>query len=355
MFTLDQAYEAVKGRTEFAIKESQDTVCFDYIIILNDSFNDSTHGWIRRNFRGITFCKKTSKVLSLPFHKFYNINQNEESQFIYHKHKKANIYEKLDGSMIHFYRKENGELVASTCRSSENIQSRDAMSFARSNFIYQINESIDAGLTPIFEWCSPENQIICYYGISRLVYLMSRCRSTGKYIYELKYADRSAVYEMPFSEIIDHRDKSEFEGYVCYLDDGNVFKVKTPWYLERHRIFDILNRPKYKICELALSNSIDDILSVSTDVCKKILIEVDDEVKNDLLNAKISLEEEFDAIVLQLADICVSDYRKNFAMIAKNSLNFPALMLLLSGKSPDPVIKKNLIQMYTKKYPSRAI
>jgi hypothetical protein len=105
MFTLEEACESIQGRKEFVVKETTDTICFDYVIITDDSFDDPQYGWIRRNFRGITFCKNTGKLLSLPFHKCQNVNQNEESQFHLHQHKKASIYEKLDGSMIHFYMK----------------------------------------------------------------------------------------------------------------------------------------------------------------------------------------------------------------------------------------------------------
>jgi hypothetical protein len=40
MITLEQAQAAIEGRKEFVIKQTENTICFDYIIITDDSFSD---------------------------------------------------------------------------------------------------------------------------------------------------------------------------------------------------------------------------------------------------------------------------------------------------------------------------
>jgi RNA ligase len=355
MFTLKQALEAIEGRQEFVTKELEHTLAFDYVIIKDDSFSDPKFGWIRRNFRGITFCKVTGNLLSLPFPKFFNINQNTESQFILHKNKKATIYEKADGSLIHFYRKMNGELVASTCRSPESLQAKEALDFVNKNqrLLYYILDSIDNGLTPIFEWCAPHNQIVVHYKNARLIYLMSRFRDNGNYLFEEKYEDRVTKFDLSFSEVLNNTNKTEFEGYVCYLEDGNVFKIKTPWYLERHKSVDLLTRPRYKSYEISLDGYMDDVIALSPEGHQTIFREIDNEVKNDILETRLALEKEFEELNAQLNNDCMEDYRKRFALAAKESANFPALMQLLSGKSPDGLIKKKLLGRYIEKYPGR--
>jgi len=356
MFQLEQVYDALKGRDEFVTKELKDTICFDYIVIKDDSFNDPVHGWIRRNLRGVTFCKHTGNLLSLPFHKFYNINQNEESQFINHKNKRASIYEKVDGSMIHFYRKTDGELVASTCRSPETLQAQQALAFALNDvkLLNFITESIDNNLTPMFEWCAPHNQIVVQYDQPRLVYLMSRFKDNGNYLFETKYEDRVQKYDFKFSDVVLNNNKTNFEGYVCYLEDGNVFKVKTSWYMERHRCVDLLAKPKYKIYECALDGIIDDVISTSPVGHQRIFMDIDSEVKNDLLAERLKLEEEFESLIGRFSDAGV-DFRKNFALEAKKSPNFSGLMLIFGGKSPDSVLKKNLLKRYVDKYPMKVL
>jgi len=357
MITLDQAYEAFAGRKEFVVKDTEDTISFDYIIIMDDSFNDEKYGHIRRNFRGITFCKKTGKILSLPFPKFFNINQNTESQYSLHKDKKAVVYEKVDGSMIHFYKKNDGELVASTCRSPESLQAKEALVFANTDrlLLHYIHESIDNGLTPMFEWCAPHNQIVVYYKQPRLIYLMSRYRNDGKYLFEEKYGDKVKKYDISFVDILNETNKTDFEGYVCHLEDGNVFKVKTKWYLERHRSVDLLTKPKYKIYEVALSGYLDDVISLSPENHKKTFMDVQKEVSLDLLDCKKQLEKEFENILKGLGDVNAEDHRKRFAMKVKGHNNFSEFMQMLSGKSPDNTIKKKLMSKYISLYPERVM
>lgn len=355
MIELGQALQAVAGRNEFVVKELSDTIAFDYLITKHDSFNDPNFGWIRRNFRGMTFCKHSKKLISLPFPKFFNINQTAESQYFLHSKKKAAIYEKADGSLIHFYRKYDGKLVASTCRSPESIQAVEALKFVLSNQILhdQIQQSISDGLTPLFEWCAPNNQIVLRYESNRLIYLMSRFRCNGTFLFENKFIDKVIKFDIKFSEIYNQINKNDFEGYVCYLEDGHVFKIKTPWYLERHRSVDLLMQPKYKIYELALKNAIDDILPTMPETHKTILLQIDDEVKTDFIEAKNKIETEFTELHNKLYDGKRLTDRKSFALAANQSENFSILMQIYSNKNPDESIKKKLLESYVQKYPNK--
>lgn len=355
MITLDQAYEALQGRKEFVTTETDKTISFDYIIIMDDSFNDSKYGLIRRNFRGITF-DKNGKLLSLPFPKFFNINQNAESQFVDHKHKNAVVYEKADGTMIHCYLLD-GKIVASTCRSASNIQSRDALNFLNADNLLQnkILESIDAGYTPIFEWVAPHNQVVVWYEQPRLIYLMSRHRESGSYLFEEKYEDGVIRYDVKFGDILNSVSGENFEGYVCHLEDGNIFKVKTPWYLLRHKSVDLISKPKYKIYEVALNGYLDDVMSLAPATHLEIYKSVQKEVDTDLLACKIDLERVFNEALKQCGDMNDIGYRKRFVELVKGSDNFSAYMMLLSGKSADGILKKRLLEKYEELYPRRGM
>lgn len=355
MITLEQAQAAIEGRKEFVIKQTENTICFDYIIIADDSFSDEKFGWIRRNFRGITFDIHSKKLISLPFHKFYNINQNTESQYNLHKSKKATIYEKVDGTMIHCFLL-NDELIASTCRSYENIQAVDALNFIKSNdkLEKQIVESIKSGFTPIFEWVAPHNQIVIFYDKPRLIYLMSRDRESGLYQFEKKYDDKVQVFSINFTDILTHTSKQNFEGYVCHLECGSIFKIKTAWYLERHRSIDILSKPKYKIYEIVLDGCMDDIMSIAPETHKAIFKEVEREVIEDLLNFHQDLQLEFESVMSEVVSDA-DDVRKRFVEKTRNNPNFSALMTIFSGKKPDKFVKQKLMQRYVNLYPNRVL
>jgi T4 RnlA family RNA ligase len=383
MITLQQAYDALIDRKEFAVKSTENTICFDYIVILPDTFSvtqaeieqrskfyesrgicknlaeelarEDVENFvrIRRNFRGITFCKHTGELLSLPLHKFYNINQNPESSFDLHKHRSASIYEKLDGSMIHFYICKNGDLKASTCRSSETVQAREASRLVANNpeLWKNILNSINAGYTPVFELIAPSNTIVIKYPTTKLIYLISRNRKDGKYLFEECYQDKAKKYDFKLSEVYNHIHHENFEGYVCHLDNGDVFKIKTPWYLERHRAVDAIMKPAYKLYEVALHGVMDDLISLAADVYKPKLQEIYSEVQNDLLARKKSLEilcEELQGDT----SIPPEDkrFRKIFAEKAQKTQFFPELMLVFQGKSADALIKKRLLSDYTKRY-----
>jgi T4 RnlA family RNA ligase len=367
MFTLEEAYTAARGRTEFAVKRLDDTVAFDYIVMLPDSFmveTDTEEGrrqaWIRRNFRGVTFCAYSGRIVSLPLHKFYNINQNEEASFHLHQHRQANIYEKLDGSMIHFYLV-NGKLVSSTRRSPATLQAKEALSLVETDLRLKdlILETIANGMTPIFEFISPRNQIVVRYQQHKLVYLISRNRKTGQYIYETKYPDRASTYEISFGDIFNYLDRQEFEGYVCHLDNGEIYKVKTPWYVERHRAVDFLMKPLYKLYEVSLDGFMDDLIAIAAESYKSKLQSIDMEVQTDLLEQKSLYQNRFDAMVAflgtehqSLQDRLVDkDYRKKFVQaVQEQGLPLSIMMAMFGGKEPDSIIKKDLLTNYTEKY-----
>ena len=202
---------------------------------------------------------------------------------------KAIVYEKLDGSMIHFYINKDG-LTASTCRSSQTIQAKEAMLIVRNNprLEKEIIESIENGLTPVFEFVSPSNQIVVQYNQKRLVYLISRYRKTGSYIFEKKYFDKARVFDIPFASIFNHLNLQDFEGYICHFDHGEILKLKTPWYLERHRALNFFfNKPVYRLYEIALEGKMDDLIGSVADCYKNKLTLIYDEVQKEIGRAHV--------------------------------------------------------------------
>lgn len=337
MFNLNTALEALNGHDEFVVKRYDDLVVLDYIVVFPGSFHAledeiryrayilweraggpchqtdkfwhqaekdcQKFAWMRRNFRGVTFSEKTGELISLPLHKFFNVNQTAETHFDLHKHRKATIYEKLDGSMIHFFKHPDGRLLASTCRSAQTPQAQEALALAKSNLFVQnlIEDEIAKGFTPIFEFVAAHNQIVVQYPAPRLVYLVSRSRTDGEYKFDDRFPDRANSFQFAFADIFSHLDKTEFEGYVCHLDnsDGSpiFMKAKTPWYLERHRAVDALMRPAYKLYQIVYDGVMDDLISLAVETYKPALMKIYQEAQSDLLQYKLRVEKEFDDVM----------------------------------------------------------
>ena len=394
MFTLSESYNALRHRDEFAIKQYNGLVCLDYIVCFPGTF-DSTEeevvkhanylaelsgvhpdsvrlqaeaevarfAQLRRNFRGVTFDEVSGQIASLPLHKFFNLNQTAETQFHDLQHLDAVIYEKLDGSMIHFFiHPKTGDLQAATCRSTETPQAQEALQIAKSDPVLtkMIEQVIVDGWTPIFEFVAEHNQIVVHYPRRRLVYLVSRNRTTGQYRFHEQFPDKASRFEFRFADIFDYLDKKEFEGYVCHLSNDMFVKAKTPWYLERHRAVDALMRPAYKLYQVVFDGIMDDLLASSPDRHKPVLQKIYEEAQRDLLNEQRRLQLLFDQI---MGDVPLSarkadhKFRKFFVEVLKHEApdDFSELMILYDGGNVQVPIKEKLMESYRVKYPNRVL
>jgi len=386
MFNLKESLEALRHRTEFAVKQYNDgLVCLDYIVCFPGTF-DSTeeevlqqlvvnpdrlqaekevarYAELRRNFRGVTFDESTGKIVSLPLHKFFNVNQTEETQFHNLEHLDATIYEKLDGSMIHFFiHPKTGDLQAATCRSTETPQAQEALAIAKADPVLtkMIENVIMDGWTPIFEFVAGHNQIVVHYPRRRLVYLVSRNRTSGEYLFQNQFPDKASRFEFRFGDIFNQLDKTEFEGYVCHLSNGMFVKAKTPWYMERHRAVDALMRPAYKLYQVVFDGIMDDLLATAPDRHKPVLRKIYEEAQRDLLNEQLRLESLF---VQMMGEVPLSvrredrALRKSFVEKVKQEApgDFSNLMTLYSGNNPQGGIKDKLMDLYRIKYPNRVL
>jgi T4 RnlA family RNA ligase len=255
--------------------------------------------WLRRNFRGVTFDEKTGELLSLPLHKFFNVNQTTETAYDALRHRKATIYEKLDGSMIHFFMHPEHGLQAATCRSTQTPQAQEALALAKKNSAVfdLIVKTIADGNTPIFEYVAAHNQIVVQYPKPRLVYLISRNRTDGSYHFDASFPDKATAYPFDFGDIFNQLDLEEFEGYVCHLDNGMMVKAKTEWYLERHRAVDALMRPAYKLYKVVFDGVMDDLIALAADCYKPALTRIYNEAQADLLREKLLVETQYEHVL----------------------------------------------------------
>lgn len=262
--TIDDVLPALKDHPEFAIKDQGDYVAIDYNYAEPGTFDDP----IRRECRGIKFAK-SGELIARPYHKFFNIGEKEETQpdaidwSLPHV-----VLEKLDGSMVHPV-SFDGETIRWMTRAGETDISAQAAAYATGAFSEDqwdcLLDTLDGGWTPIFEWCSPQNQIVIRYPENKLVLTALRHNQSG--VYGTWVAGTMPHEVKMWGHSVGELDKflahacglEDKEGYVVRFTNGFMVKVKADAYVLRHKARDSLLLEK-NVLRMVLENATDDVL-----------------------------------------------------------------------------------------------
>lgn len=412
MFTLDEARLACAGHPEFIFHEYAGLVSCDYMIAADDSFTvtaaeverrtfalaagaANAHlgaaalaaaavvgrdakdrfraqaqadcarlAWLRRNCRGATFCAASGTLVSLPWHKFFAVGQNPEVAWDRLRGCAATVYEKLDGVMIHlFVHPATGLLLPSTRRSARTAQAQAAARFLATlpAVATAAAELYEAGYTPLFEFCSPDHQVVVAHPVPRLVYLLSRHRATGAYAdHRDRFADAVARVPTAIADLPVLLQEDGFEGFVCHLegvpDDAphKLVKFKTPWYSARHRAVKAMHRPACQLYELALGGVLEDVSATAPAHIRPHLEALQAQAQADAAAAAALVQADFAAALADAGAAGTTPesrrgdrgLRKRLALALRGHRNFAALMLLYQGDDPVPALRARLVDDY---------
>lgn len=357
MIKLDEAMKALEGREEFAVKRRDGLVVINYLIQIPDTFDG-----IRREFRGVTFNETTGAVVSLPLHKFFNVNQKVDTQIGLIGHLECRVFEKFDGTMCHAL-EVNGQVVLASRMGWDTDHAKIATKMLeKSSFKDEVVREVRAGRTVIFEYVGPNNPVVLHYPDEELVYLWSRDMTTGEYTRDMTLANagkstggRVTTVNAVMEEVVTLTDK---EGFVLVVQEpsGGTFwcKAKCQWYMDRHRAFDTLMRPAYRVYEVGLQGKLDDLIAQASDLFKPKLTEIEAEVGRDKIRLVKELKAEYDGLAAEVLTINDErEKRKKFALAAKVSTNFGGLMKMFSGSELDAWVNKELFDYYKIKYQNR--
>jgi len=269
--SLREALREIEGNKFFKVIENGELVKVSYRYNSPKVFDSP----LKRELRGITFRKKTGEVVSRPFHKFFNLNETEETKE--ERFNKEYIFrEKLDGTMLHPVLTESGvKLLTQKGFSNPQIEVGEELLKKDEKLLSFTERALRKGLTPIFELVSPKFQLVIPYEKEELILTEIRDNRTGKYLLEElegELEEREIRVPKKFrgtlSRLKRFLEKAEnIEGFV--LKDFSVrepfplfVKVKSPWYYEHHYAFTYLhNIPDHKLFNLFLTEKLDDILS----------------------------------------------------------------------------------------------
>lgn len=289
---------AIEGRDEFVVAEKEGYTVINYNVMMSDTFPDvlvrmgiagpewpdattltyqtitDHNAAIRRECRGIIFDSKTGDIIRRPFHKFFNVNERDETQD--HRvdlSRPHAILEKLDGSMIAPFIV-NGQMIWGTKMGATDV-AKPVEEFveAHPNYRQFAKFVISRGYTPIFEWCSRKQRIVLDYKEDQLILTAIRDMTTGRYMSRDIMINTAELYFIPvvrewgnlqmdnktmrsFLEYV--HDLEDLEGFVVRFDDGHMLKLKCHWYLQIHKAKEAILQDR-NIVELILDEKLDDV------------------------------------------------------------------------------------------------
>jgi RNA ligase len=259
----------IEGREEFIVAEREGYTVINYVVAMADTFNmtgpDDLGGAIRREARGLIF-DADGNLMSRPFHKFFNINEREETQtHVVDMSQPHVIMEKMDGSMIRPILVDGYLRLATKMGVTNVAMDAEAWLAAQDPSLKEwLRRCVEDSVTPIFEWVSPFNQIVLAYEEADLVYLGTRCNTSGWYMMDTSCPFTSVPrYGSVEGNIADYvarqRESEGREGDIIRFADGHMLKVKNDWYVRIHKTVDRIVFDR-NIVDLIINEEVDDVL-----------------------------------------------------------------------------------------------
>ena len=182
---ISQVLPLIAERKEFIVAVKDGYTVINYVVQMADTFPTVTDeaGAILRELRGLIFDNETGEVIARRYHKFFNVNEKEETQVGLIDFDQSHvILEKLDGSMITPI-PVNGEIRWGTKMGCTDVAKPvEEFVSARQEYVSLAQFCIEKGLTPIFEWTSRQQTIVIDYPEDNLVLTAVRNNVTGEYL-----------------------------------------------------------------------------------------------------------------------------------------------------------------------------
>ena len=279
---IDDYLDAIKGIKGFSVSEKDWFNVISYVaedsrdLFANPNETgivdkEKTKRILRRECRGLVFDKRNGEMLSRGYHKFFNVNENDEMQHsaidISQPHL---ILDKLDGSMVRpIYSYEfNGFRLATKKGITSVAMEAEVYIATHVKYFKFIRAMWDFGYVPIFEFLDAKKIIVIQHTETTMILTGIRDLE-GNYIsYDemCQYANR---YDIPVVKaygevndllkfVNDTRPLIGIEGFIVRFDNGHMFKIKTEEYFKLHYIADLYNHER-KVWQIIIDNALDDI------------------------------------------------------------------------------------------------
>ena len=309
----------------YYLKISRDNgyILFKY----NQVFSDFNIPLVREA-RGIIFRESDWECVCHPFDKFGNYGESYCPEINW---KTASVQEKVDGSLIKFWH-DNGWHISTNGTIDAfkaNLNDVKYQNFGqlvidaiRKVFSYEHEffNMLDPKCTYMFELVSPYNRVVIPYEETKIYFLGIRDMEDGEE-WNPEESDVSMFFSIPkrysLHSLEDVKKAAEKlqgdEGFVVCDNYFNRVKIKTPWYVLKHRLINNHTNSLSRIIDIVRMNEQNEFLIYCpeyTAICSKI---------NDFLKY-ISIESEkvFENIYTNWISDGILD-KKHFALLVENT------------------------------------
>lgn len=283
IYHIDEVLEAIRDKEEFRVIDRDDHLIVDYVFTQPTTFPPVKYPspkmvggpgkWVidreamlLRECRGIGFDKSTGVIIRRPPHKFFNLNEREETRRV-NWGSPHRFLEKMDGSCISVYKTLNSRMIWGT-PAGETVFTPMVEEFVKANPQYQAVAEllVDSGWTPAFEFCSRKNRVVLDHPVDRLVLHSVRNIVMGDY---LPYDQMKAFEEYGIEVVKAHElntiddavkyidGREDTEGLIVRFDSGHMIKMKTEWYCALHSVTTGIRFEKDAL-SLIMSGTLDD-------------------------------------------------------------------------------------------------
>lgn len=245
-----------------------------YILFKYDQLTADFSLQITREARGIILRESDFQVVCFPFTKFFNVDEPYAAKIDWNN---VRVQEKVDGWLIklwfakdndgysRWHVSTNGTIDAFKCDTGNDTCPYDsAGELFMSVFPQGLFNKLNKDYTYMFELVSPYTKIVVPYPYTNIYHIGTRNNITGEELnedigiikpkeYDLKteQAVRDAANALPYSE----------EGYVVVDNKWNRVKIKSPAYVNAHRLVNNKVINTKKVLELILNNEQGEFLS----------------------------------------------------------------------------------------------
>lgn len=200
-----------------------------------------------RAARGLVM-DETGRIVSLPFPKFFNLDEHSEETLTEYKDTRYIIQEKLDGSLITLSNDPEHGLIVASRGSFDSWHAKQAQ-----RIVQEEKYIFPQGFTYIFELIGRENQIVINYDCELKFIILGvidpvkgeESRLPHDLLAESIGMPGDQIPEgwgnIPINEIKD-QIPDNYEGVVIVFEDRFRVKVKSDQYVYLHRLISGLNR-----------------------------------------------------------------------------------------------------------------
>jgi T4 RnlA family RNA ligase len=332
---------------------------FNYRLASFNDFNNKKN----KELRGLAFVFNKDGTLYKRFillEKFFNLNQVPETLYSVVKNYKIKfISNKEDGSIASFIKLPSGKIVGRSKMGFDNDQANGI------NKIYKTNSDVrkfvdwclSQDIIAVFEYVAPQNRIVLKYSEDGLILLRLRDNRTGKHIDIRDHLDKiGSIKIAPFEDEIKDLDhlieltatQVDKEGSIVTCEDqlgrDFFFKIKCPWYMERHGLLTNDIYREHIIIGYILDDKIDDILGQIPEDEK----EAHERIQKIISIVKSALNKKVVEIQSAYNDFVKSgNDKKDYAINHRvGNTNFHFVMSMDKGEKLKSLSKEDILEYY---------